>query len=129
MKKMLLALGLLSSLALAGCVDDAQVATENIKKAGDNFEIQRRVVFYNGITNEYVLEIIGRCSFDLSTDGQAFSTICKDDKNQFRRHTLVRSDNVTTFVEQLDATSVSTNFYRVTFKPTVIIPDIRLNIN
>ena len=47
----------------------------------------------------------------------------------FRRHTLVRSDNVTAFVEQLDPASVSTNFYRVTFKPTVIIPDIRLNIN
>lgn len=126
MKKFLLTAVLVASSMLASCVDQAQVATENMKKAGDNFEIQRRVVFYNGITNEYILEIIGRCSFDLSTSGQAFSVICKDQGGQFKRHTLVRSDNVTAFVEQLDPAVVSTNFYHVTFKPSVIVPDIRI---
>jgi hypothetical protein len=35
--------------ALAAC-SDADVASSNISKAADNFEINRRVVFYNGIT-------------------------------------------------------------------------------
>lgn len=126
MKKLLLGMALLSSLVLTGCVDDATVATENIKKAGDNFEIQRRIVFYNGISNEYILEIVGRCSFDLSSTGNAFSVVCKDSGGSFKRHTLVRSDNVTAFVEQLDPASVSTSFYRVTFKPSVILPNVQL---
>lgn len=124
MKKILMVLPALA--LLASCVDDATVATENVKKAGNNFEILRRVVFYNGITNDYILEVIGKCSFDLSSNSEAFSMICKDQNGDFKRHTLVRSDNVTAFVEQLDGAKVSTSFYRVTFKPSVIVPAIEL---
>jgi len=35
---------------LTGC-NDAQVASSNLVKAADNFEINRRVVFFNGITD------------------------------------------------------------------------------
>lgn len=33
-----------------GCQDDAKIASQNLTKAADNFEITRRIVFYNGIT-------------------------------------------------------------------------------
>ena len=52
------------------------------------------------------------------------NVICKVGHGNFKRHTLVLSDNVTAFVEQLESNSVSTGYYRVTFKPSVIIPDI-----
>jgi hypothetical protein len=48
----------------AGCQPDAQVASKNISKAADMFEIQRRIVFVNGITGEYMLSIEGRCSIE-----------------------------------------------------------------
>ena len=51
-------------LFLAGCQRDAQVASWNLSKAADNFEINRRVVFYNGITDSYMLTIEGRCSIE-----------------------------------------------------------------
>jgi hypothetical protein len=35
-------------------------------------------------------------------------------------------DNVTYFVEQLDSAGVSSDRYRVIFKPTVILPDIEV---
>lgn len=76
MRKTLLAVAALP-LILAGCVDDATVATENIKKAADNFEINRRVVFYNGITDSYILSVEGLCSMDLNGAGTAFNVICK----------------------------------------------------
>ena len=38
----------LSTMALVGCSDDAQVASYNMVRAADNFEINRRVVFFNG---------------------------------------------------------------------------------
>lgn len=122
-----LALGLAAILA-TGCIDDAQVATHNTKKAADNFEINRRVVFYNGITNEYILEIEGRCSVDLNDTQTAFNVICKTGEREFKRHTLVLSDNVTAFVEQIEPNKASSHFYRVTFKPSVIVPDIDVRL-
>ena len=57
---------LLSALAiatvLAGCSSDADVASRNLSKAADNFDVNRRVVFYNGITDAYILKIEGLCS-------------------------------------------------------------------
>lgn len=120
--KCLLAIGLIS--VTTACMDDASIAGDNIKKAADNFEVNRRVVFYNGITDKYILSIEGKCSIELGSMGKAFNVICKDHKGSFKRHTLVLSDNVTAFVEQTDASNVSKDFYRVTFKPSVIIPDI-----
>jgi len=45
MKKLLLAVPV---IALTACVPDAQIASKNLSKAADMFEIDRRVVFYNG---------------------------------------------------------------------------------
>lgn len=111
-------------LALAGCTDDAQVATQNIKKAADNFEVQRRIVFVNGITDQNLLSIEGLCSMDLNSAGTAFNVICKVDAGKYKRHTLVLSDNVFAVVEQMEPVKASAYHYRVTFKPQTIIPDI-----
>lgn len=124
MKKLLLASMLAVTAALAGCSSDATVATENIKRAADNFEITRRIVFYNGITDRYMLTIEGRCSMDLNSGGTAFNVICKTGPSEYKRHTLVLSDNTSAFVEQLEAASVSAYHYRVVFKPQSILPDI-----
>lgn len=48
--------------ALAGC-SDADVASSNLSKAADQFEITRRVVFYNGITGDYMLTVESSKSF------------------------------------------------------------------
>lgn len=124
MKKLysFLAAGLIA-LSLAAC-DDSEVATRNLIKAADNFEVNRRIVFYNGITDTYMLEIEGRCSIDLNQNSTAFNVICDVGNGNYKRHTLVLSDNVTAFVEQIEPNKVSKNFYRVTFKPSTIIPNI-----
>ena len=46
----------LAAAAAAGC-NDAQIASSNLSRAADNFEILRRVVFLNGITDTYLLSI------------------------------------------------------------------------
>jgi len=124
MKKLysFLAAGLIV-LSLTAC-DDSEVATRNLIKAADNFEVNRRIVFYNGITDTYMLEIEGRCSIDLNQNNTAFNVICDVGNGNYKRHTLVLSDNVTAFVEQIEPNKVSKNFYRVTFKPSTIIPNI-----
>lgn len=120
-------LGVLSAAVLSGFLtgcDDASVASANLSWAADNFEIARRVVFYNGITGDYILTVQGLCS--VSTDTLSVSFTCKDDEGKYVKHMLGLSDNVTYFSEQLSAHKASTYQYRVTFKPDVVIPDFKL---
>lgn len=120
-----IAVGLIAVvLALTGCTSDADVASENLSKKAENFEILRRVVFYNGITGTYVLTIEGFCSVETEEQGKLTVT-CKIGTDQYKKHFLGRSDNVTWFAEQLESKGVSTDRYEVNFKPETIAPDIR----
>lgn len=117
---------LFACLALAACDKDADVASRNISTAADNFEIARRVVFYNGITGDYILQIEGLCSLGNNDTPGRMSVICKTGPSTFKKHYLGLSHNVTFFAEQLEQAKASTYRYRVVFKPTVIIPDIEV---
>lgn len=115
---------------LTACSSDADVVSKNLSKAADQFEVQRRVVFYNGVTGDYMLTIEGRCALGNFDDSGQLSVTCKvadgNDEKAYKKHFLGLSDNVTYFVEQLEGKSVSKNHYRVVFKPSTIIPDIDL---
>ena len=122
MKNIFLLIGVLFLFIVIGC-DDATVANQNLTRAADNFEVNRRIVFLNGITDRYILVIEGRCSI---TDNMGqLEVLCKTGPDTYKKHFLGLSDNVTYFAEQLDAIKLSVYHYRVTFKPEVIIPDIR----
>jgi hypothetical protein len=122
MKKLLLSAAVLA--ALVGCEREATVASNNLSKAADQFEINRRVVFMNGITDNYMLSIEGRCSIKADVHDRQLEVTCKYSSNGFKKHYLGLSDNVTYFVEQLDLADVSVYHYRVVFRPQTIIPDI-----
>ncbi len=130
MKKILVLLVVVAiAITTVSCDSDANVASQNLSTAADQFKIYRRVVFYNGITDKYILVIEGFCSIDVDGyDGQLELTV-KIGENQYLKHFLGLSDNVTYFVEQLDAADVSPNQYKVTFKPTTIIPVVDLEVS
>ena len=52
------------ALSLVGCSDDAYIAKHNMAKAADNFEINRRIVFYNAWLGKNVLSVEGRCAVE-----------------------------------------------------------------
>ena len=113
----------LAAALMAGC-NDADVASRNLSKAADQFEINRRVVFYNGITGEYMLTIEGLCALGNEDKTGRLSVTCKVGDGTFKKHFLGMSDNVTFFVEQIAPSKQSVYHYRVVFKPQTIIPDI-----
>jgi hypothetical protein len=111
---------------LSGCETDAEMASYNLSKDAQMFKIERRVVFFNGITDTYLLSIEGRCAIE--DQGNQLEVTCKTGDEAFKKHFLGLSDNVSYFVEQLKTVNVSTYRYKVIFKPTTIIPDVDLGL-
>jgi len=114
----------LTALGVAACEREADIASRNVSTAADMFEIQRRIVFYNGITGEYILQVEGLCSLGNYDSAGQLSVTCKVGPGQYKKHFLGLSDNVTFFAEQIEKANVSAHHYKVIFKPSVIIPDI-----
>lgn len=126
MKKILVALG--AAAILAGCTSDADQASRNLSTAAEQFEVQRRIVGINGITDEPAFEVEGRCSIESGNTGVAgaLEVTCKHGPEDFRKHYIGLSDNtfyVTTQLEGLDASEYRT---RIIIKPETIIPDFDL---
>lgn len=119
--KKLLALLVCIFMLIMNC-SDALVVSSNISKAADQFEVYRRVVFLNGITDSYILSIEGYCS--ISDQGHQLEVTIKTGPGNFIKHYLGLSDNVTYFAEQLEPSKVNDGQYRVIFKPSAIIPNI-----
>jgi len=124
MKKLLLVIALF--VLVTGCSSDADVVSQNLSKAADQFEIVRRIVFYNGVTGDYILVLEGLCSLGNNDHAGELSVTCKTGPASYKKHFLGLSDNVTYFAEQIEPVRADTYHYRVIFKPEVIIPNIDL---
>lgn len=124
MKKTILIVAM--AALLAGCDKAADVASRNLSNAADNFEVSRRVVFYNGITGEYILSVEGLCSIGNDSNRERMSVTCKTGAAAYKKHFLGLSNNVTFFAEQIEQSPVSTYHYRVIFNPSVLIPALEV---
>lgn len=119
-----LALSVLTVLALVGC-NQADTVSHNIGQEADRFTILRRIVFVNGITDEYLLVIEGFCSLGNDRSSVELNLTCKTGPGEtYKKHFLGLSDNVTYFVEQLESANIDPSHYKVVFRPSVLIPDI-----
>lgn len=115
----------LATLLFTGCFEtDARVASYNLSKQADMFEIDRRIVFYNGINGQYILSIEGKCSINVDTSEKQLEVTCKTSESSYKKHFLGLSENVIYFAEQLESKNISTYHYEVIFKPQTILPDI-----
>lgn len=113
---------LVAMLGLGACANDAQIASSNLSQMADSFQINRRIVFVNGFTDTYLLVIEGLCSQDQTE--HKLTVTCKTGPNAYKKHFLVLSNNVTAVSEQLDAVETGVYHYKVTFKPSSLIPSI-----
>lgn len=119
MKKLLLAAVLVT---LAGCDGDATVASRNLSVAADNFEVDRRITFINGFTNDVMLIVEGKCSIKIAHNNK-LDVICKEGSSSFKKHFLGLSDNVTYISEKMESVGVGVYRTRVIIKPENILMD------
>lgn len=114
-----------AALGLTGCSSDAGKVSQNLSTAADNFEIDRMIVGINGITDEVLFSVEGKCS--MSRDGDLVVT-CKHGENDYRKHYLGLSDNVTYVSTQLEGADASVYHTRIILKPQNILPDFDLSV-
>lgn len=124
MKKIFGYVAVVAAALSFGACSAADTASRNISYDSDNFKVMRRVVFVNGITDKYLLSIEGLCSITKDEKDLQLEVTCKTGEGEFKKHYLGISDNVTYFVEQMDASSVDTFHYKVVFRPETVLPDI-----
>ena len=124
MKKIFGCVAVVAAALSLGACSAADTASRNISYDSDNFKVMRRVVFVNSITDKYLLSIEGLCSITKDKEDLQLEVTCKTGEGEFKKHYLGISDNVTYFVEQMDASSVDTFHYKVAFRPETILPDI-----
>ena len=129
-KKIALAGAMISVLAASSCElvassgePAAGVAARNNSTAADNFEVARRITFYNGITDNVVMVVEGFCSLGNNDNYPRMSLNCKTGSNSYIRNFIGLSDNVFFVSEQLEGVSVSTFHYRTVFRPQSMLPD------
>lgn len=127
MKKLLM-LALFVGVAMLGvaCSSEADVASSNVSTSADNFQVMRRVVFVNGITDKYLMVIEGLCSRGNNDPAKEVTITCKTGPNEYKKSFLGLSDNVTYFIEQVDSVKEDPYHYRVIFRPETILPNIEV---
>jgi hypothetical protein len=129
MKKIIVATTIvaLATLGLSGCATQADGVSYNLSQEAEKFQVLRRIIFFNGITDKYLLELQGYCAVDTGDNSAlagALEVTCMTGPNKYKKHYLGLSDNVSYFVEQLEAKNVDAYHYQVNFHPEVIIPEI-----
>ena len=126
MRKKILAAVAIAAITFTGCTPAAETASRNVSVAADNFEVQRLIVGVNGITDEVLFSVEGRCS--ITRDGDLV-VICKHGENDFRKHIIGLSDNVTFVSTQLEGIDVSQYHTRIILRPQTIVPDFDLAVS
>ena len=115
---------------LVACGSDADRASQNLSTAAEQFEVNRRITFLNGITDKVLLEVEGRCSVETTESklAGALEVTCKVGPDEYKKNFLYLSDNVTATVEQLEPIDVSVYHYRFLIKPETVIPDLDVQV-
>jgi hypothetical protein len=113
----------LLALTISGCASDADKVSTNLSKAAEQFEVQRKIVGINGITDKVLFEVEGRCSIE--RDGDLVVT-CKHGPDDYRKHYVGLSDNVTYIATQMKGIDVSEYRTRIILKPENIVPNFDL---
>lgn len=109
---------------LSGCQSKADKVAQNISTQAENFQVQRRLVGINGITDKIEWEVTGRCSWELP--GGRVDITCKEGPNAFTKTTMSLSNNVFFISTQAAPVKASEYHTKIILKPTDILPDFDL---
>lgn len=129
MKKLaILVVVVLSLCVFAGCGGtNADKVNKNIGQEAEKFNVQRQILFVNAITDKVLWQVEGRCSIEQNAAlPRNLEVICKHGPDNYKKHFLGLSDNVSWISTQQEGIDVSEYRTKIVFRPESIVPDLDL---
>lgn len=119
----LAALAIAAALTLSGCGTQSSRVSHNISTEADNFNVTRRIVVINTITDTPLLEIVGNFSIKVDGTGQKLDVTVKEDDGTFKKHFVgLDAATVVYTIEDLSGADVSSTRYQISYLPAAILP-------
>lgn len=120
MKKKVLSVILTCMLAvgyITGCslADEADVASQNISKEADNFNIYRKIKVLNCQSDEILIEFEGWCSIRKDNDDNQLEVTYRVGEGQYYKDFIGLNDRVTYIITQVDGANVDKHHYEWTY--------------
>lgn len=120
MKKKVLTI-ILSCVLTVGCFtgcsfeDEADVASYNLSKEADNFNIYRKIKVLNCQSDEILLEFEGWCSINKNNADNQLEITYRVGEGQYYKDFIGLNDRVTYLVTQVDGANVDKYHYEWTY--------------
>lgn len=119
--KCIVASGLLVGSILTGCTQ-AERASYNLSKEADNFNDVRRLTVINCIQNDVLFQMEGRMSINADTGDNQLEVIVENGEDDYSKHFVGLSDNVTYVIEDVAGADVENTKYTLNFNPEMWVP-------
>lgn len=105
--------------AFTGCVDQRQAddVSYNLSLEADNFNDVRQITVINCITGDVLFQMTGKMSIEADTADNQLEVIVEDENEEYKKHFIGLSDNVTYVVEDITSGDVSNYKYTLNFNP------------
>ena len=110
----LVLLGIFTITLLTGCGTEADQVSYNIAQEADNFNVYRRVVVINTLTDKPEFEAVGKMSVTIGSN--RIDIIIEDDDGVYHKHFNMY------VVEDLGGSKVNKYRYEVNFLPQELLP-------
>ncbi|MCI9152061.1 MAG: hypothetical protein HFI42_16650 [Lachnospiraceae bacterium] len=121
MKKIVVLLvGLIMALTVAGCTEADQVSY-NVSQEADNFNVLRRFAVINTRTDKVEFELIGAFSLD-ATGYPKISVIVEKDDGEYLKHIIGLNEDTFYIVEDIGGAAVNKYKYEINYIPETIVP-------
>lgn len=123
MKKIIIiVIAIIMIFTFTACTE-ADIASYNLSKQADNFNIVRQLTVINCIEGDVLFQMTGKLSIYVDTTANQLEITVEDD-GTYVKHFVGLSDNVTYVVEDLNLGANEVNKYKYTlnFNPNMWIP-------
>lgn len=121
--KTLAALAITAGLVtVAGCTQ-ADRASYNVSEEAENFNVLRRLVVINTVTDKPLLELTGKFSNDIDIDSKQLEITVKEENGTFKKHFIgLDAATVVYTIEDINGTNVDPNRFQISYLPEAIVP-------
>lgn len=98
----------------------SQSVSYNLSRQADDFNITRKITVINAIQGDVLYQVTGKMSIE--NEGEQLVIIALDGNNDYKKHFIGLSDNVTYIVEDVTGVSGIDSKYQLIFNPEMVIP-------